>query len=342
MPAEFAPAEFATGTCRCRWTGAGRSAAQRGRVPDLPRTDLAEAQMRRQARGRVDVRPVAVGRIADHAVGEERLQPLLRRAFARGPRLAQAAGPIRLGRFERPVLDGLARDAAAEAAMSARATVWAARRRQHPPPERREDPQAPAILAADLGRLDQEIAGEFFRIDADAGKRGFDLGGNRELGHLRDLVPEHRPGAGLARNLRDCRCRRPRRSTSVVPIDSRRLLQFAQRLRQPPARGGAERTRTHAVCVRAILVEHVEAYHRRAAPARRMQGRVIGEAEIVTEPDDDGFHGAGIHSLEWKTEKIYGAGRFVNAIVNTSGQIWGRYSTCCEIRLHDLDQASRR
>ncbi len=237
-------------------------------MPDLSRADLAEAQMRRQARGRIDVRAVAVVGIADDALGEECLQPFLRRAFARGPRLAQPAGPIGLGRFERPVLDGFARDAVDRWQQGRCGQQFGgAADRQDPPPERREDPQAPAILAADLGRLDQEIAGKFFRLDADGCQLGFNLRGNRELGHLRDLVPEHRPGAGLARNLRDCRCRRSPSQHQRGPDRFEALAQLAQRLRQPPARGGAERARTHSVCASAC--GHSRRAHRGIRPARR-------------------------------------------------------------------------
>jgi hypothetical protein len=54
-----------------------------------------------------------------------------------------------------------------------------------------------------------------------------------------------------------------------------------------------------------------------------MQGRVIGEAKIVTEPDDDGFHGAHVSIHLRKTGDSREKFRFVNAIVNTSGQIEG-------------------
>jgi hypothetical protein len=71
--------------------------------------------------------------------------------------------------------------------------------RQHPPPERREYPHSPTVLVADPDRIHQEIAGKAVRDDADLLQRHGDLIGDGLMRRLRNLIPEHRGGAGVAR-----------------------------------------------------------------------------------------------------------------------------------------------
>src|SRR5579863_585961 len=111
MAAEFAPAEFAQEfvgiASESRTFGGGKL---RG-MPDLTRADLAKAQMRREGRCAVAVGPIAVFGVALEACLEKILEPLLRRALACRPALAQASRPVRMCRLEAKVVDGLACDA---------------------------------------------------------------------------------------------------------------------------------------------------------------------------------------------------------------------------------------
>src|SRR5581483_9764054 len=111
MPAELAPAEFAQ-----EFVGIGRQGGALGRskarrVPDLPRADLAKAQMRRERGRAVAVGPVAIAGISFEAVGEEALETLLGSGLTRRPGRAQAAGPIGMTWLELPVRKLLACDA---------------------------------------------------------------------------------------------------------------------------------------------------------------------------------------------------------------------------------------
>ena len=95
MTAELAPAEFAEeffdvgGQARVLGRGEARG------MPDLTRTDLAEAKMRREPRCAVAVGPVAIARVAGNAAVEERLE----RVLARRPR---PAANCRAGRRPNP------------------------------------------------------------------------------------------------------------------------------------------------------------------------------------------------------------------------------------------------
>jgi hypothetical protein len=67
--------------------------------------------------------------------------------------------------------------------------------------------------------------------------------GHRLLRRLRDFVPEHGIRAGRARELDDDLGRGPSAQQQRGADGGKALLEGPQRLRQPPARGGAKRTR---------------------------------------------------------------------------------------------------
>src|SRR5437763_190947 len=73
------------------------------------------------------------------------------------------------------------------------------------------------------------------------------------------------------------------------PADA--LWECAQRLREPPARRAAKPTQPLA-----LLVEDVKADHRSPRSRRGMQSRMIGEAQIVSKPDNAGRHRWARHS----------------------------------------------
>ena len=258
MTAELAPAEFAEelvdvgGQARVLGRGEARG------MPDLTRTDLAEAKMRREPRCAVAVGPVAIAGVAGNAAVEERLEPGLRGGLAGLPVVAQPAGPIRPRRLELPVLQPVACEVR-YALQRLRRRQWLRRiaQRLHPPPERGEHAQAPVLLVADLVRRSQQVAGEAMRDDTDLIQRGGDLIFNGPVWRLRDLVPVDRVGTDLARERGDDRRRRPlAQHKRCTPLAQARL-QGAQRLRQPPSRRAAERPNA-----RRPVVEHVNERNR--------------------------------------------------------------------------------
>jgi hypothetical protein len=105
---------------------------------------------------------------------------------------------------------------------------------------------------------------------------------------LRDLIPEHRPGTGFARQPGDDpdRGSLAQQQRRAQPLEA--FLQGPERLRQPPARRAAQRTRGRRARCAACFVEDVNADHRRAGAGGAMQGGMIGKAEIVAKPDDAG------------------------------------------------------
>src|SRR5262249_37877844 len=101
VSAELAPAQFAQELLDAARQAAMFGGGEAGGGPALPRADLAKAQVRRQRRGAVAVGPVALARVALHAINEKGLEPGLRGLLAWRPGLAQAAGPVGMTRLER-------------------------------------------------------------------------------------------------------------------------------------------------------------------------------------------------------------------------------------------------
>ncbi len=200
MTAELAPAEFAE-----EFVDIGGQARVLGRrkargMPDLARADLAETKVRRQSRGAVPVGPVAIAGIAGDGAGEECLEAGLRRRLAGLPGFAQASGPVRPGGLELPIFERIAGEVGhAVQPLRRRQRLWRIAERLHAPPERREHAQAAVLLVADLARRRQQVAGKALRGDTDLAEGRGDLIGHGLVRRLRDLVPVHAPGIGLAR-----------------------------------------------------------------------------------------------------------------------------------------------
>ncbi len=195
------------------------------------------------------------------------------------------------GRFQMPVL------AAVRCAMPSAGTSCFRRGQRprwiahaaHALPEWREHAQAAALLVADAA-----------------------WSTSRSPGRLCAATP--RSSSAAATSFGDCfaaRCaisfqntRRRRRPRAPAPADDlgrrspaqqhRRAarcpacLQGAQRLRQPPARRATERPCRWRAKLPAGFVEHVETDHRHADARGSVEGGVIGQAQIVAEPDDMG------------------------------------------------------
>ena len=136
-------------------------------MPDLTRTDLAEAKMRREPRGAVAVGPVAITGIAGNAAVEERLEPCLRRRLARLPGVAQPPAQSGLAgssfQSSSPSLARLARPLNRFGAGSGfGGSPSACTRRQNGVNTRR-----PVLLVADLVGRRQQVAGKAMRDDTD-------------------------------------------------------------------------------------------------------------------------------------------------------------------------------
>jgi hypothetical protein len=122
-----------------------------------------------------------------------------------------------------------------------------------------------------------------------------DLIGHSPMRRLRDLVPEHRAGPGLARELGDDPDRRPFAQHEGCAERGEAALQGPQRLCQPPARRAAKRARGRRAQRLAGLVEYVKANHRLPGFGSRVQSGMIGKAQIVAKPDNAGGSGCSGH-----------------------------------------------
>ncbi len=102
-------------------------------------------------------------------------------------------------------------------------------------------------------------------------------------------VPEHRPRADLAGEGGDHLGRGAAAQHEHRSLLTQPLAEFGERVVQPPARGAAERTDAGG-----DLVEHEDRDHRLAPVGGGAQRRVVGQAQVVAEPDERGG-GHGIH-----------------------------------------------
>src|SRR4029079_160677 len=120
------------------------------------------------------------------------------------PGFAQAPGPVRSGGFELPIFERIAGEVRyAVQPLRRRQRFWWIAERLHAPPERCEHAQAAILLVADLAGRRQQVAWKALRGDIDLAKGRRDPVGHGLLRRLRDLVPVHAPGTGLARQCGD-------------------------------------------------------------------------------------------------------------------------------------------
>jgi hypothetical protein len=180
-------------------------------------------------------------------------------------------------------------------APSVRAGAWRVAEREHPPPERREDAQAPALLVADRRGRDQQISGATLRVHAELCQRRFELFLDGLMRGLSDRIPVDSAGAAVARHFGDHFGRWPssqrQRSAARCDLGTER----PQRLRQPPACRSARHPSGG-------IIQHIEADHRRAGFGGGAEGGMVGQAEVIAEPDDDGrraWRGQGCPRLQF-------------------------------------------
>jgi hypothetical protein len=259
---EVAPAELATKGVRA---GAAAEA-----LVELARGDAAEVQVGRQPRGALARQGVVRVAVAAHAVGEEAPHPLAARPLAAGQRLRDLLLQSERGQRRQPSL-----------AHPGRQRRQPARRAQHRPAlgakpgavKRREHRVRPAGLGA-------------WRLVDDA-----EPGVQHEIGHPRVASRRERTGVGSGVDSRGADLAgQPREFAlgSPVPDDeaaaalAQRMIQIAQALEQE--------LRPRPGRVAAAQETIVEAEHRDHATVleRRVQGGVIGDAQIPAVPEQGG------------------------------------------------------
>ena len=180
-----------------------------------------------------------------------------------------------------------------------------------PPPEQREHRRRSSPCYGSVSGP-RRVAGKRSAATLISDALGELIGGL--IRRVRDLVPFSR--AGRSRAIPAMTSAVAPRAASATPKRLQARLQGAQRLRQPPPCRASQGTGVGA----ARFIQHVKTDHRPAGPYRRMQGRVIGKAEVVAEPDDAGrvCHKRAI-PIEFPSLCL--GLRLVNAIVSKNVQI---------------------
>lgn len=243
-------------------------------------------QVRREHRGALPAGLVAADMILGQRAAQETLQPRVRAGLARMPGLAQAGRPIGTGRQQRPLLQpvgpGLgvrrldpghrrlgrgraggeagAGEGGVDAVGSAGAGADGTEVEQRYGPLQPQDAAVLGKLGGDAGLL---LARPGLRREPGEHRRRADLGRQpREL-DLGAAASQHQRPAGLAH----------------AGVERR------QAVMQPPAGGASERPGTSR-----RVIEHV-GRDQRAGRGGGGQRRVVGEAQVVAEPEDAGVHG---------------------------------------------------
>lgn len=157
------------------------------------------------------------------------------------------------------------------------------------PPVGREYLKRAALLVADGGWIEEQAAVE--RLDSDAGglKFGLDHGVLRSDGGFDASVPKYsRRSGGLDQIAQDAR--RSAASESEARADStQRVGEFGERVMQPPTGCAAGRRLV-------VFGRRPDEKGDYGAVALRSRGerRVVAQAQVATEPDDDGRYGGNL------------------------------------------------
>ena len=192
MPGEFAPADLRLELGdRALDVRRRRLPPPFDRMPDLERADLAEAQMRREARGRLRDWFIAMAGIAGEPRCQEVLQARRRAGLAGRPGLAETTGPVGMARQQAPVverfaasrLDRLGPRAGCGQGLSRRLAAHAGA------PERREDAEGLVALGAHRPGFEKKIRLEALDRDALLLEAGLERGVDRSLAFTIAAVP---------------------------------------------------------------------------------------------------------------------------------------------------------
>ena len=280
--AELAPAQFGLELVGL--------AAQRGpgvdggidRGPDLAWADFAEMQVRRQARDGFRGGDVAAVGVAGEARLQKLGQPGLRAGLTRRPE-GEPARPVRLCRLEAPRLEALAvrPDSGRGQGFRGRVKGGEVQAGLGGAPEGREDLEGLAALVAHGPGLGEQAGIEASGRQTLGLKPG--LQGRVAIGDagVIEPVPDDLGCAGFVGDGHEFGRR-------VAPTqDEARAQGFERRVQpregdaEPPQRGGAG-------CAQALrLVQNIERDDRTAGLDSVAQGRIVAEAQVASEPDDD-------------------------------------------------------
>ena len=160
MIGEFAPAELAEiGLGAAIGPSVGSAGVGDG-VPDLAWADLAEMEMRREPRCRVDIEPAAIVCVVREPILDEGAESRQGVRFARLPGVAQAFRPIRLGRQKLQGFEPVALGVSEAHALRLRQRHARRSRREARLPERCEHAIGLAVAGDDRFRLEQQSPAE--------------------------------------------------------------------------------------------------------------------------------------------------------------------------------------
>lgn len=127
----------------------------------------------------------------------------------------------------------------------------------------------------------QQRGVEALHRDTPVGEPGLQCAVEGDLRRAIAPVPEHGIGGGLLDKRGNDVTGRPPPQHERPSQSGDLRAQRRQRAPEPPARGAAERPDA-----RAFLVQHIGDDQRPAGRARRRDGRIVGKAQVVAQPDE--------------------------------------------------------
>ena len=283
VPGEFAPAQFRQ--------EASRPVCAHRVVPHGERADLPPAQRGGEQRGRAGRRFVPGAVVGGQILVEEGAQTTPCRQLARLPGFPQPRGPVGLRGQERPVRERVGCRGARGPGDLPRLGQRPARSGQGEtrPPERGEDREVRAGTGLHGPRFVQQRGGEGDRLETIVAERLLERRVDPPLGAAVASVPEDRIDAGLGDHLGDHPLGGPSSQHERGAVLSDPLTEFGEGVVQPPARGPTQGTHAGR-----FLVQYVEEDDGLAAIHSRAQSGVVGEPEVVAEPDEGCRAHAGI------------------------------------------------
>ena len=218
--------------------------------------------------------------------------------LARRPGPREPARPVGRRRPEPPVGEIVAVDRRRRRRQTRGGGEGRARRRpgEKRPPERREDTERAAVLGEETMRLVEQVRVETRRRPAPRPDLGLERRVDRPFRPADAPVPEDRVGAALRHDRRHDDLRRPaaQHQPSAARGDARG--ERGEGVVQPPARRRAERAQAGR-----DLVEDMEEDDRPPRPRRRVEGGIVGEPQVVAQPDENGSSG---HAKPLRADRV--------------------------------------